>query len=70
MNQIATNIGSPEEYAESLFKETLQYDDLGMDDVRRICRSTLTRLYQAVDEPMKTYYREAIHYINKKGGGK
>lgn len=63
-----TNIGSPEEYADSLYKEMLQYDGLGLDDIRRICRMTLNRLHQAVDEPMKTYYRECIHYINRRGG--
>jgi len=64
-----TNTGSPEQYADALYKEMLQYDGLGLGEIRRICRMTLNRLHQAVDEPMKTYYRECIHYINRKGGG-
>jgi len=61
-------MGSPERYAKDLYWQIMAFEDLSEDDVRDICRLTLNRLIEATEEPMNGYYRECLHYINRKGG--
>lgn len=60
--------GSPERYAKDLYWQIMAFEDLSEDDVRDICRLTLNRLIEATEEPMNIYYKECLHYINRKGG--
>jgi hypothetical protein len=60
--------GSPEQYARDLYWQMMGFEELTEDDVRDLCRIILNRLYEAVEEPMKTYYKECLHFINRKGG--